>query len=79
MASIIRKFISQDAYGESVGLNYKGESNYKTGLGALCSILLRTFMLTYLILGLIDLFNYQDPQIIQVSFFQNKVYNRPFF
>ena len=58
MASIAHKFISQDAFGESAGVNYKGESNYKTALGAFCTIALRAFMLSYMMIGLIDLFNY---------------------
>ena len=58
MASIARYFISLDTYGMPVGVNYKGESNYKTALGAFCTTAIRIFMFTYLMIGLIDLFNY---------------------
>lgn len=67
MASIIHKLISLDAFGEAVTVNFKGESSYKTLIGALCTICLNGFILVYTVLALIDVMQYKDPQITQVS------------
>ena len=67
MASIVHFFVSFDSFGEAVSLNYKGEGSYKTALGALVSIGLKSFILTSTLLWLVDLFQYKDPQITQVS------------
>ena len=40
-------FVSLDTFGTPVSLNYKGESSYKTILGALITIALKIFMLVY--------------------------------
>jgi len=68
MSSIIRFLVSFDGFGKAVGVNYKGEGTYKTGLGAFVTIGLRSFIMTYTLLALVDLMQYKDPQITQVSF-----------
>ena len=56
MSSRIGSFFrSLDKFGEPVALNYKGEAHFKTGIGAIFSIALSSFMLTLTILGTIDL------------------------
>ena len=67
MASLTRKLISLDSFGEAVTVNFKGKSAYKTLVGALCTICLNCFILTYTLLSLIDVMQYKDPQITQVS------------
>ena len=58
---IVSYFRSLDQFGEPVALNYKGESHFKTGIGAIFSIALGSFMLILTILGTIDLIQYKDP------------------
>ena len=59
--------VSFDAFGEPISVNYKGDTSYKTALGALCTIVIKTFILVFTIEQLIALAGYQDPQIVQVS------------
>ena len=62
------KFLkSQDAFGEAVTLNYDGESTYKTGLGALMTIAINTFLLVFAATQTLALFGFKDPVISQVS------------
>ena len=55
MASLVKKLISMDSFGETVAVNYKGDSTYKTLIGAFCTICLRGFVLAFTILAIIDL------------------------
>ena len=47
MGKICDFFVSQDAFGEPVSLNYKGETSYKTGWGAFVTVLIQSFMLVF--------------------------------
>ena len=60
-------FVSLDAFGEKVSLNYQGESSYKTLVGAFLTLVLRAFMFVYAAQQILNLSNYNDPQILQVS------------
>ena len=60
-------FVSLDAFGEKVSLNYQGESSYKTLVGAFLTLVLRAFMFVYGVQQILNLSNYNDPQILQVS------------
>ena len=64
---MIHFFVSFDSFGQSVGVNFKGEGTYKTALGAFASICLKSFLLSYTLMALVDLLQYKDPQITQVS------------
>ena len=62
------KFVtSLDAFGEPVSLNYNGETRFKTKVGAIVSILIKSFLLVYTAQQFLDLVNYQDPKISIVS------------
>ena len=50
--------VSFDAFGEPISVNYKGETFYKTALGALCTIVIKSFILVYTIEQLIALAGY---------------------
>ena len=52
---------SFDAFGEPVTLNYNGDSVYRTMIGALFSILIKSFLLIYSVQQLIQLINYDEP------------------
>ena len=67
MSSLFRKFISLDCFGASVNVNFKGDHTFKTCIGAFCSICLRAFILAYTVITIIDVVDYKDPQITQVS------------
>ena len=67
MSKFLNFLKSQDAFGEPVGLNYRGESTFKTWIGALGSMSIKIFIMIFAATQVIDLFNYQDPQITQVS------------
>ena len=47
MFSLTKYLTSLDAFGEPVTLNYRGESSFKTGIGAFFTIILRAFILSY--------------------------------
>ena len=47
MLNLIKYLVSLDAFGEPVTLNYRGESTFKTGVGAFFTIILRAFIFTY--------------------------------
>ena len=59
-------WLSLDAFGTPISLNYKGSNSYKTSLGAFLTLSLRGFMLTLIILGLLEVLEYSDPQITHV-------------
>ena len=67
MKSLGNKFRQLDTFGEPVQVNYKGESTYKTSLGACCSLMLLWFILGYGTFTFLKVIAYQDPQITQVS------------
>ena len=69
MTKKFTKFLkAQDVFGEPVTLNYNGESSYKTLLGALVTLILKSFILVFATTEIIGLISYKDPKITQVSF-----------
>ena len=67
------KFLKeQDAFGHPVTINFSGEDNFKTAWGALLTLMQKGFILVVTILGVIDLFNYRDPNITQYSIFDKR-------
>ena len=60
-------FVSFDEYGAPISVNRAGETHYKTGVGALCTVIVNTFMTFYFIEQIVGLFNYSNPEISQVS------------
>ena len=67
MASFIKLVKSVDVFGESVSLNYKGDSEYKTMAGAIITIIIKSFMVVYGVTHFRIVYNYEDPKISQVS------------
>ena len=65
--SIQKRLRALDTFGEPVGVNFKGESNYRTILGAICTIGIQSFLLVYTTQQMFNLFNYAEPTIIQVG------------
>ena len=63
MPSITSYLRSYDSFGEPVSLNYKGDSSYKTLLGAVLTLCLNTFLLVYAADQLLALVKYQDPTV----------------
>mgnify|MGYP000987909821 CR=1 FL=1 len=53
----------QDAFGQAVTLNYKGEDVYNTKWGAFLTLAQKIFILIVAIIGVLDLLNYKDPNI----------------
>ena len=47
MLKFLSYLVSLDAFGEPVTLNYRGESTFKTAVGAFFTISLRVFILSY--------------------------------
>ena len=66
MSLFIRKFICLDTFGEPVTVNFKGDSTFKTFIGAFCTICLYGFILAFTTISIIDVMQYRDPQITQV-------------
>lgn len=58
---------SYDVFGEPIGLNYDGDSTFKTLLGAFVTILIKIFLLVFATSQIIALIGYKDPIISQVS------------
>ena len=47
LGSLKSWLISFDSFGEPVSLNYKGDTTYKTAVGALLSISIKAFLLFF--------------------------------
>ena len=62
----------QDEFGHAVTINYRGDETYKTSWGALLTLMQKIFILVVTILGVIDLFNYKDPNITQYRIFDKR-------
>lgn len=54
MVKIDRESIinSIDIFGQPIGLSHKGQAQYKTGLGAICTVIIATVISLYVILTL---------------------------
>lgn len=64
----LREFITSfDVFSEPVSLNYKGETSYKTVVGAFFSISIKIFLIIYATQQMLALINYDSPQITNVS------------
>ena len=63
MVKFLKFLTSLDAFGEPVSLNYKGETSFKTSIGAFFTIVLRLFIFGYGLFMLIGVLQYDDPQI----------------
>ena len=57
-------------------MSYKGDSTYKTCLGALMTLCMKVFMLFFFITKTIDLVNYQGPQITQYKIYDSRADGR---
>ena len=78
MSSFLKHFISIDDYGEPVSVSYKGDSTYKTPVGAVLTLGMRLLMLIFTIYGVLKLTDFQDPQITQYTVFDNRSDGREF-
>ena len=63
---------NQDAYGQAITINYRGEDKYRSVCGAILTMAQRTFILVVAVIGLIDLFNFKDPKITQYRVFDKR-------
>ena len=71
MTTILTFLKGQDAFGEPVRINYKGDTEYKTMWGATLTLLHGIFILAVTIIGVIDLVGYENPTISSVSLISN--------
>ena len=69
MKNLTKKFTNIDNFGENISINYKGNSEYKTVLGAIFTLLLYVFITIITFWGIIEVFEYQDPQISQYTLY----------
>ena len=60
-SSFINWFVSLDAYGEPVSVSYKGDTTYKTHMGACLTLLSRVFLVFFTFMGVIELYQYRNP------------------
>ena len=70
MKSVRNYLVSLDSFGEPISVNYKGETSFKTCLGALATIALKTFVLIYASVMLLELAEYKDPDITQYTVYE---------
>ena len=61
MPSFLKCFTSFDAYGEPVSVSYKGDTTYKTQVGAFLTFSMRSFILIFALMGALELFDYKNP------------------
>ena len=66
LGGLLRK---QDAFGEPVTINYRGDTTFTTMLGAIVSFVEKVFILVVAVMGLIDLYTYKDPNVTQYSIY----------
>ena len=62
--------ISWDALGDKISLNYKGDGSYKTGFGAFSTIGIKAFVMTYAIVQILSISNYESPAITQYEVYE---------
>ena len=62
----------QDVFGHAVTLNYRGDEQFRTVWGAFLTVAQRVFILVVAVIGVIDLFNYKDPNIIQYTVYDRR-------
>ena len=72
MSGFLDFFRSFDGYGEPVQVTYKGDSTYKTYIGALVTLGMQGFMLMFTLTGVLSLLNYDNPQITQYVVYDNR-------
>ena len=78
-SSSLGKFLKkQDAFGQAVTINYKGEDVYTTTWGAFLTLVQKIFILVVAMIGMLDLFAYKDPNITQYSIFDKRSDNQEF-
>ena len=70
LGGLLRK---QDAFGEPISINYKGDATFTTMLGAIISLVEKVFILVVGVMGLIDLFSYKDSNITQYSVYDARL------
>ena len=64
MANSLRTFlVSFDVFGEPVSVNYRGETSYKTAVGAFLTICLKSFLFVVAAASFLDLVQYRDPLV----------------
>ena len=63
MGSLKKLVKSFDAFGEPVNINYKGDATYKTCIGGLFTIGLKSFVLVFALAQLVALLQFKDPEI----------------
>ena len=56
MKNLTTKFTNIDNFGENISINYKGNSEYKTVLGAIFTLLLYVFITIITFWGIIEVF-----------------------
>ena len=61
MLPFLKWLTSFDAYGEPVSVSYKGDTTYKTPVGALLTFSMRSFILIFTLMGALELFDYKNP------------------
>jgi len=67
MTSLLRKFIGLDMYGHPIGVNYKGESAFKTKFGAVLTMLTYAAVLTYASVKFNRLVHRDRPEITRTE------------
>ena len=60
-------FVSFDAFGEPISVNYKGETSHKTAVGALFTLAIKSFLLIFAFQQILTLTSYDDAAITQYS------------
>ena len=72
LQSFKRYFTSLDSYGKPVKVSYKGDSTYKTFLGASMTMAMKVFMLFFILTSTINLIDYKNPQITQYQVYDSR-------
>ena len=61
MASLLGRLVALDSFGEAVSVNYRGDSTFKTGVGAFFTVCLRVLILHYSVSQFIEVTQFKDP------------------
>ena len=67
--SFLRYFVSFDVFGQPISINYRGRETFQTALGALVTLGLYVFLLTYSMMSVLGALDFQDPKITQYTIF----------
>lgn len=68
---------SFDTFGNSIQINYQGNESFQTLGGGLFSLVLRLGMTAFLVAKVVEVYNYEEPQITSYTIYESREKAQP--